>query len=41
VVRRYSNRVRKGRVIGTTTAAGKQTTRPVRLIVSKGRRKPR
>jgi hypothetical protein len=39
-VRRYSASVRKGRVIGTTPAAGRHTARPVTLIVSKGR-KPR
>jgi hypothetical protein len=38
---RYSNSVRKGRVIATTPRAGSRTTRDVRLVLSKGRRKSR
>jgi hypothetical protein len=41
IVRRYSGGVRKGRVIGTTPGTGRQTARPVMLIVSKGRRPAR
>ena len=39
VRRQHSRTVRKGRVIRTTPAAGTQTTRTVRIVVSKGRRK--
>lgn len=37
---RFHTKVRRGRVIATNPAAGRRTSRPVRLIVSKGR-KPR
>ena len=39
VRREYSRSVRKGRVIRTTPAAGARTTKTVRLVVSKGRRR--
>ena len=39
VTREYSS-VPKGRVIRTLPAAGTQTTKSVRLVLSKGRRKP-
>lgn len=38
---RYHPKVRRGRVIATQPAAGRRTTKPVRLIVSKGKRKKR
>ncbi|HEX6023945.1 MAG TPA: PASTA domain-containing protein [Solirubrobacter sp.] len=38
VTRRYSNTVRKGRVIATTPRSGARTTKKVKLIVSKGKR---
>ena len=39
VRKKYSNSVRKGRVITTTPGSGARTTKAVRLVVSKGRRK--
>jgi hypothetical protein len=41
VTRRYSNAVRKGRVIGTTPGPGSRTTKKVKLIVSRGKRPKR
>lgn len=41
VVKRYSSTVRKGRVIGSTPGAGATTTKRVKLIVSKGRKRAR
>jgi hypothetical protein len=39
VRKRFSNVVRKGRVITTTPGSGARTTKAVRMVVSKGRRK--
>ncbi len=41
VAKRYSNTVRKGRVIGTTPGSGNITSKRVKLIVSKGRKRAR
>lgn len=41
VVKRYSNTIRKGRVIGTSPGTGIITTKRVKLIVSKGRKRAR
>jgi hypothetical protein len=41
VVKRYSNTVRKGRVIGTTPGTGNVASKRVKLIVSKGRKRAR
>jgi len=41
VVKRYSNTVRKGRVIGTSPGTGDITSKRVKLIVSKGRKRAR
>ena len=41
VIRRYSSSVRTGRVIGSSPAMGTTTTRRVKLIVSKGRKRTR
>jgi hypothetical protein len=41
VTRRYSSKVPKGRVIGTTPGTGSRTTKKVKLIVSKGKRPKR
>ena len=39
IVRKYSSSVRKGRVIGTTPGAGATASAPVKLIISKGRKR--